>query len=411
MDFLFGEGQNGLRILLAIFVVLALIGLVGWLVRRFGSERLWAASTRSRQPRLAVIDAATVDGRRRLLLIRRDNVEHLLMIGGPTDIVIEPNILRAAAARDTAPLRAPGVAEAIPRPETPSEGIAARSPQHDPVPTPRPQRLLAVTEEPVLRQAETETFSSPPLRPQRQRPVTEEPVLRQAETETLSPLRPQRQRPVTEEPAARQAETEPLSPPPLHPQRQRPVAEEPALRQAETETFSSPPLRPQRQRPVTEEPALRQAEAESLSPPPRALRAREPAREPLPLRAPPQPPSVSPGAPFAAAAEQNLTDMAQRLEAALRRSPKPDAMAEPTADPRSRTPSAAAITAVPPGPEPPQEAALEREATLTPAVGAETGLVRNETKPRESNGLGPKTSAYDSLEQEMASLLGRPPKS
>ena len=339
MDFLFGEGQNGLRILLAIFVVLALIGLVGWLVRRFGSERLGAASTRTRQPRLAVIDAATVDGRRRLLLIRRDNVEHLLMIGGPTDIVIEPNILRAAAARDTAPLRAPGVAEAIPRPETPSEGIAARSPQHDtvppPAPTPRPQRQPAVTEEPVLRQAETETFSSPPLHPQRQRLVTEEPALRQAETETLSP--------------------------------------------------------------------------------PRALREREAAREPLPLRAPPQPPSVSPAAPFAAAAEHNLTDMAQRLEAALRRSPKPDALAEPRMEappePRSRTPSPAAIPAVPPGPEPPQEAALQREATLTPAGAAETGLVRNETKARESNGLGPKTSAYDSLEQEMASLLGRPPKS
>ena len=30
-----------------------------------------------------MIDAATVDGRRRLVLIRRDNVEHLLMIGGP----------------------------------------------------------------------------------------------------------------------------------------------------------------------------------------------------------------------------------------------------------------------------------------------------------------------------------------
>ena len=36
-----------------------------------------------------MIDAATVDGRRRLILIRRDNTEHLMMIGGPTDVVIE----------------------------------------------------------------------------------------------------------------------------------------------------------------------------------------------------------------------------------------------------------------------------------------------------------------------------------
>ena len=42
-----------------------------------------------------MIDAAAVDGRRRLVLVRRDNIEHLLMIGGPTDIVVEPNIVRA----------------------------------------------------------------------------------------------------------------------------------------------------------------------------------------------------------------------------------------------------------------------------------------------------------------------------
>lgn len=42
--------------------------------------------------RLDVVDQANVDGRRRLVLIRRDNVEHLLMTGGPVDVVIETNI-------------------------------------------------------------------------------------------------------------------------------------------------------------------------------------------------------------------------------------------------------------------------------------------------------------------------------
>ncbi|HEU5018370.1 MAG TPA: flagellar biosynthetic protein FliO [Pseudolabrys sp.] len=85
------------RFFIAFLVVLALIGVTAWLVRRFGSSRLGAGGARGRQPRLAVIDAASVDGRRRLVLIRRDNIEHLLMIGGPTDVVIEPNIVRAAA--------------------------------------------------------------------------------------------------------------------------------------------------------------------------------------------------------------------------------------------------------------------------------------------------------------------------
>src|ERR1041385_7380057 len=97
MDFLFGTSLPlAARFFIAFLVVLALIGLTAWLVRRFGANRLGSA-TRGRQPRLAVIDAANVDGRRRLVLIRRDNTEHLLMIGGPTDVVVETNIVRAAA--------------------------------------------------------------------------------------------------------------------------------------------------------------------------------------------------------------------------------------------------------------------------------------------------------------------------
>src|ERR1700754_1923773 len=100
---LFGAGQYGLKVVFATIVVLALLALTAWLLRRFGTERLGAGAARGRQPRLAVIDAASVDGRRRLVLIRRDNVEHLLMIGGPTDLVVEPNIVRAAgAAREPA---------------------------------------------------------------------------------------------------------------------------------------------------------------------------------------------------------------------------------------------------------------------------------------------------------------------
>src|SRR5436309_13149627 len=90
----------------AFIVVLALIGLTAWLVRRFAGNRLGANASRGRMPRLAVIDAAAVDGRRRLVLVRRDNVEHLLMIGGPTDIVVEPNIVRALPARDQVATRA-----------------------------------------------------------------------------------------------------------------------------------------------------------------------------------------------------------------------------------------------------------------------------------------------------------------
>src|SRR5579863_7141490 len=102
--------MQALTFFFAFVAVLALIGVAAWLVRRFASNRLGANTNRGRMPRLAVIDAAAVDGRRRLVLVRRDNVEHLLMIGGPTDIVVEPNIVRAAApGRDQLPPR-PAVA-------------------------------------------------------------------------------------------------------------------------------------------------------------------------------------------------------------------------------------------------------------------------------------------------------------
>ena len=57
-------------------IVLGLIGAAAWAVRRFGAGRLGAVGTRGRQPRLAVIDQAPVDARRRLILIRRDNGGH-----------------------------------------------------------------------------------------------------------------------------------------------------------------------------------------------------------------------------------------------------------------------------------------------------------------------------------------------
>ncbi|MBX9926456.1 MAG: flagellar biosynthetic protein FliO [Hyphomicrobiaceae bacterium] len=44
------------------------------------------------EKRIDVVDQTSVDARRRLVLIRRDNVEHLIMTGGPVDVVIETGI-------------------------------------------------------------------------------------------------------------------------------------------------------------------------------------------------------------------------------------------------------------------------------------------------------------------------------
>jgi flagellar protein FliO/FliZ len=60
--------------------------------------------------RLEVVDYANVDSRRKLVLIRRDDVEHLLMTGGPVDVVIETGIAASQKrVADVAPVRPPSV--------------------------------------------------------------------------------------------------------------------------------------------------------------------------------------------------------------------------------------------------------------------------------------------------------------
>lgn len=86
--------------LAVLLVVLLFIKIVRNLT--FGT---FVAGGRHRKARLAVMDAAAVDSHRRLVLVRRDDVEHLILIGGPTDVVVEQNI------RLTVPARRPAVAE------------------------------------------------------------------------------------------------------------------------------------------------------------------------------------------------------------------------------------------------------------------------------------------------------------
>ena len=111
----------------AVFVVVVI---VGWLVRRVSTKQFGEAAARN--PRLAVMDAAPVDGRRQLIIIRRDTVEHLLIIGGPTDVVVETNIARgnaAATAPNAVPARAAlTVAETLPR--TPAPAAAREYGEH-----------------------------------------------------------------------------------------------------------------------------------------------------------------------------------------------------------------------------------------------------------------------------------------
>jgi flagellar protein FliO/FliZ len=312
--------MNGTPMFILIFVaILAAMGVAAWLIRRFATNRLGSNTNRGRMPRLAVIDAAAVDGRRRLVLVRRDNVEHLLMIGGPTDIVVEPNIVRATPGREALPQRPPGTElppRIAPLPDAAGWSDDAGHPEHVepqmPEPPPRPARPSFAEE--ARRQ--------PPIAPERER---------------------------RSDPLAGFA-AEPLGRPEREP-RPEPRLEPRAEPRAEPRSEPMPPRIPRG------EPLM-----------PRANRQAEPPKAPAVRAERPSAPPSSPAAPPPPSADQNLAEMAQRLEAALRR-------------------PAGSTDAPSVAPEPPPARAPRSEPAAPPAA--------------------PKTS-FENLEDEMASLLGRP---
>lgn len=77
-----------LRFLLALALVLALILALAWVVRRFGpGARLLPNPGRAR--RLSIVEATTVDARRRLVLLRRDGMEYLVLLGPSQDLLLD----------------------------------------------------------------------------------------------------------------------------------------------------------------------------------------------------------------------------------------------------------------------------------------------------------------------------------
>jgi flagellar biogenesis protein FliO len=305
----FGGMPFPVQFILAFLIVLGLIGATAWMVRRFGPGRLGGGALRGRQPRLAVVDYASVDGRRRLILVRRDNVEHLVMIGGPSDVVVEANIVRAAAGVAT---RAPAAVETLPRAIPMPGGAAANGLANAPA------------------NAAWPTQPEAPSRTQR---------------DTFAAL------------------ADELSTP-----RSRPQAN----------PRPQPAVRPEARQETRQENRRQEARLDSRQ---------------EPRLSPPQP--AAEGSP---STDQALAEMAQQLEAALRkpvakadkneaREPRPAAMPRPVARVEPVTPAEAAAASPPAAPQP--------------------AMPLSAPRPMRTNVAESSKPLYDSLEQEMASLLGR----
>jgi len=284
-------GENGavvVQYVVTLVVILALIGVVVWLVRRYTGGSVGPAS-RNRLPRLAIVDTLSLDNRRRLVLVRRDNVEHLVLIGGPTDLVVEPSILRTRVAQrpGQAPTprgpAQPGVSAPQPAPPPPpnrgappapsrATSIRARraEPPADDDPIPFPPRA-SLTRPPVRPDPETTSLRSritpePPVRltepamiapPRDSRPVEDTaktPLV--AETETVAPSRDEPRAREGESPFAPIAKTPPPDAdetPPSHPEPAHlvePVPPEPPRTAGGEEPLRRPPgdLQPRQDR-------------------------------------------------------------------------------------------------------------------------------------------------------------------
>lgn len=112
-------------------VLLVLLGIGGWLGWRYFGPGASAFFGSGQDSRIGLSEVAAIDGKRKLLLIYRDGVEHLVMTGGPIDVVIEQGIAPAPAVQ---PQRRPGAIHGAAVTQAPEPRLTAQPAVHSVVP-------------------------------------------------------------------------------------------------------------------------------------------------------------------------------------------------------------------------------------------------------------------------------------
>jgi flagellar protein FliO/FliZ len=349
---------------IAALVVLAIV------YRLAFAHRLRVPGARTRQPRLGLVDAFSLDGQRQLVLIRRDNVEHLVMIGGPNDVLIEPQINRAMTpARENSqpsPLLAPGPPARRTESAVLAQPVVAEAPPTKAA-APPPAALTPAAAPPAAASTPVAAPASATPRAPAGPAIAAVPVVK--------PIEANRGRPASAPP-----------PPPPAAQSAEPARPTPA---------SPPPPRPAPPRPAMP-PAIVPASGSAS----RAPVARPPEKDPP--KAPPAPGPANPTAPAPAApappprperADSTVTAAKAEPRATPPASPVPPAIAPPPKPPPvARTqPSAPAAN----GSQPPGDGRPPEQKASAPLI------VKAPTKADDP------FADLESLEAEMARLLGR----
>lgn len=276
MSSLFGTESRAVLFVVAFAIILALVALFGLVLRKLTGARLMMPGSdrsRSRQPRLGIVDVYDLDRQRQLLLLRRDNVEHLLLIGGPNDVVIETNIVRVAGSRIPAPANEP-----VPERFEPQLDQAPRAPQVEPNGRPSIEAQLAAQLGAFVRRPNEDSDADkelapvasisapiqpphvplapePVLKPDAVR-VSANPVVQGLRTEARPPVFPSAPapEPIVERPEPRPAFTPPAPPP---------------FQSRATPTAPVPPVAPQMAPPAAPVPSepVRSFQPDTVEPP------------------------------------------------------------------------------------------------------------------------------------------------
>tara|TARA_A100000171_G_scaffold6515_1_gene5059 strand:+ start:3463 stop:3849 length:387 start_codon:yes stop_codon:yes gene_type:complete len=79
------------RFVAALIFVLGIIGVFALIARRFvpGARNI---NRRGIKRRLSIVEVVPVDTKRRLVLLKRDDTEHLVLLGPNGDMIVERNI-------------------------------------------------------------------------------------------------------------------------------------------------------------------------------------------------------------------------------------------------------------------------------------------------------------------------------
>lgn len=397
------DGSPIIQYIVIFAVIFTVLAAIVFLVRRLtgGGTALQSRGARARQPRLGIVDVYELDRARQLILLRRDNVEHLLLVGGPNDVVVERNIQRGQRPLPEATLRPEPVAEPLPDPLA----EAGRLPEP-------PRAIAEASARPVEPSFEMPVVVPPPVPHSQNAP----PVRLPLDAGLIGGDEPGRDLPVpppvvppVRDPAPRSRAQRPALAPERVPE-PAPAAEVPTPAAPVLPNLTPPPSEPRSVDPKVLSDMARQLQAAiarpssavTLPPEPQAV---PPAASPPPIPAPP-PAAPRPVDPLAAL----MTSFERRNEPAAPpaapapSSPPPSLAPKPVVPPvvKAPPPPPPIPKAAPPVPPPPRTSPPERPAPPPMPPVAEPPPQKGDAKASGN------PFSVEEIEAEFARLLGRP---